>query len=116
MRAGHGEVSLSEEAARWRRSFRAEQRRHEATADALRTANRMLLGLWLRGRLRDPSDFDHSIGLDTVTDELGRIDWRLVSSRIDQLIDAKPHYAAPAGDASSPAGTRAIEWFSIDQV
>jgi len=97
------EQRLSDEAARWRRRFRE-------TRESLDEANRMLLALWLRGRLADPTDFDTYIGVDQVTDRLGRIRWQELARTVDQLLAGKPHLAAPIGNPFA-AGSQALEWF-----
>lgn len=91
------EQRFSDEAKRWRLHYRAAQ-------SALHDANRMLLGVYLRERLADPSDFAVYVDLATVTDHDGRLRWDRIAVLVDELLDAKPHLATP--DSGNPA-TRA---------
>lgn len=101
---------LSEEAARWRRQLRAEQARHSRTLSALDDANRMLLGVYLRDRLADPTDFELLVGRATVTDGEGRIVWALVDQCVAEIIASRPGLAA--GELPRRRGTSAVDWFS----
>lgn len=87
--------SLAGEAARRRKELRDEQARHEQTLGALRAANRQLLQLALRDRLRDPGDFEIFVGIDQVVDDSGRIDWVRVNGLVDTLLEMRPHLVAP---------------------
>lgn len=102
--------AVAAEAARRRHELREEQERHRRTRAVLDEANTMLLALWLRGRLVDPSDFDAWIGKGNVIDRAGRIDWVRLSASVDDLLARKPHLGAPEGNPWS-IGTTAIEWF-----
>jgi hypothetical protein len=95
---------LSAESAKWRKSFREAQ-------VVIEEQNRMLLGVWLRGRLVDPGDFHVWIRLDSVVGADGRINWSRTSMLVDELLTQKPHLGAPEGNPWA-AGTRAIDWFT----
>lgn len=94
---------LSDEAARWRKT--AQERRN-----ALEEANQMLLGVYLRERLADPSDFHLFVGIESVTDRSGRIVWTRVDTLLDELLAMKPHLATRAETPWS-RGTTAVDWF-----
>lgn len=106
------DATLAAEAARRRRELRAEEARHRETRDVLDHANQMLLGLWLRDFLTDPTDFDTWIGRAAVTDRSGRIDWSRARLLIDELLDAKPHLAAPTAAALPRPGARGLHWLT----
>lgn len=84
---------LADEAARRRKELREEQARHAVTRQALREANRTAVRLSLQGRLVEPRDFEVYVGVDTVTDDDGRIEWARVETLVDELIAQRPHLA-----------------------
>lgn len=48
----------------------------------------------LQGRLRHPEDFERFIGLATVEDGEGRIDWLVFEQRLARLLQDRPELAA----------------------
>lgn len=96
------EQRLADEAARWRKSLREEQERHEATRAVLLRTNRLLLHVFLRGRMRDPRDFDVYVGVGEVVDGSGAIVWGRVEKLLAALLEDRPHLAAPG----TPIGDR----------
>ena len=48
----------------------------------------------LQGRLRHPADFERFIGLATVLDDTGRIDWLILEQRLARLLQERPELAA----------------------
>lgn len=110
------EQRLADEAARWRKSLREEQARHDATRSVLLQANRQLLGVYLRERFRDPGDFDLLVGIDLVVDERGAIVWRRVVAFVDELLAAKPHLAATPDGLPVRGGVSAVEFFTNQPV
>ncbi len=48
----------------------------------------------LEGRLRHPDDFERFVGLTTVLDDSGRIDWLALERRLAQLLRDRPELAA----------------------
>ncbi|MGA1826997.1 hypothetical protein [Microbacterium sp.] len=101
------ERRLSEEAARWRRELRS-------TQSALADANRMLLGIYLRGRLADPTDFDIYVDADTIIDRTGRIVWARVDALLEELLSSKPYLAAPVTTDPWPRGQSALSWLTTE--
>lgn len=101
--------SLAAEAARHRHE------RNEARA-ALADANRMLLGVYLRGHLADPRDFEIYIGMSAVLDSRGAINWSLVDSLLAELLAARPHLAVRQGEPPWRRGTSAVDWFQQQTV
>ncbi|MEO2134102.1 hypothetical protein [Microbacterium sp.] len=103
------EQRLADEAARWRKSLREEQERHEATRAVLLRANRQLLHVFLQGRMRDPRDFEIYIeGLGKVLDSSGAIVWSRVEKLLATLLEDRPHLAAP-GVPPADLGSGAVE-------
>lgn len=49
---------------------------------------------FLTGRLKHPEDFDRFIGLATVEDDTGRIDWFVFEQRLARLLHDRPELAA----------------------
>lgn len=98
------ERRLSDEAARWRRSFR------EAEA-ALHEANLMLLSLFLQERMRDPRDFTDRVRLEDLVDYVGRIRWARVDALVGELLEARPDLAAPAELQSRRLG---LQWLGTE--
>lgn len=101
------EQRLSDEAARWRKSYR------EASA-ALEDANRMLLGVYLRERLTDPTDFEMYVGLAAVVDQRGAIVWTRVNTLLRELLASKPHLAAPLSADPSRSALSAVQWLATE--
>lgn len=101
------EQRLADEAARWRKSLREEQERHEVTRAVLLRTNRQLLHVFLRGRMRDPRDFEIYVeGLGKVLDSSGAIVWSRVEKLLATLLEDRPHLAAhgvPPGDPGAGA-------------
>ena len=96
--------SLSDEVARWRKSFR------EAQA-VIAEQNAMLIGVFLQEKLADPADFDIYIGASAVTDASGRIVWRRLMLLVDELLERKPHLAATPVEDPFGKAPSAVEWF-----
>ncbi|WP_139327546.1 hypothetical protein [Microbacterium sp. RURRCA19A] len=105
--SGRSEVSLASEAARRRIELR------EARA-ALEEANLMLLGVFLRDRLRDPRDFDFVGGLAAVLDRRGAIVWTRVDELLTALLQDRPHLAAPEEPGPLRRGVSALEFFTAE--
>lgn len=95
--------SLADEAARWRRSYREAR-------EVIAEQNRMLLGVVLREKLADPSDFDTYIGAEAVTDVSGRIVWRRLVLLVDELLERKPHLAATPVEDPFRRGSSPVDW------
>ena len=106
MSRGRNAEGLADEAARWRRSYR------EAQA-VISEQNRTLLGLFLRERLADPSDFETYVDLATVVDRRGAVNWVRVDLLLEELLTAKPHLALTPDDVNPfQRGLSAVEWFT----
>lgn len=101
--------SLADEAARWRRSYRAAQ-------EIIAEQNRVLLTVFLQERLADPSDFELLVGMSAVLDASGRIMWRRVEVLVDELLAQKPHLAVSPPDQPFRRGRTALEWFQQQTV
>lgn len=52
------------------------------------------VGRILAERLRHPDDFERFIGLSTIEDDEGRIDWLVFEQRLAALLRARPELAA----------------------
>lgn len=79
--------------------YRLELRRTQATLDRQSTVlaelQRLVIRGWLEGRLADPRDFDVHVGVATVLDADGRIDFRALALSVRDLVYRSPHLAAP---------------------
>lgn len=71
----------------------------------------MLLDVYLRSRLADPSDFTDRYTVDRVVGRDHRINWAHTTALVDELLAQKPHLNAP-NENPWPAGERAITWFT----
>lgn len=49
---------------------------------------------WLADRLRHPTDFERFVGLSTIEDSEGRIDWLVLEQRLARLLSERPELAA----------------------
>lgn len=76
----------------------------------------MLLGVYLRGRLRDPSDFEVFVGMSAVVGHRGAIVWERVRILVDELLAAKPHLAAAPDGLPVREGVSAVEFFTNQSV
>jgi hypothetical protein len=103
--SGRSEQSLASEAARWRKSC-------QEARSALRDANQQLLVIYLRERLADPGDFEVYVDPGRVVDHSGRIVWARVAVLVDELLEVKPHLAAPDERVSGQRGGSALQWLA----
>ncbi len=88
-------LGASREAARFRRRLR----RAEAYIAELNTfAVRVLV----QDRMHDPDDFHVFIGMDKVTTDEGRIDFRELELQVADLLRRKPHLSASRGKIGEP--------------
>lgn len=108
--SGRSDESLAAEAARRRRELREEQGRHAATREVLQVTNRLLLTVYLRERFADPNDFLMVFGVAAVVDGRGAIAWERVDVLADELLAARPHFAAPETRGDGPRAVGALQW------
>ncbi|WZH38757.1 MAG: hypothetical protein PIR02_08800 [Microbacterium enclense] len=108
--SGRTDESLAAEAARRRRELREEQDRHAVTRDVLTVTNRLLLTVYLRERLADPADFLMVVGMPV--DDRGAIVWERVDVLVDELLRARPHFAAPEPVDGRVRSLGALQWFT----
>lgn len=101
------EQRLSDEAARWRKSC-------QEARSALRDANRMLLGVYLRDQLADPADFEVYVDAASVVDRSGRIVWTRVDVLVAELLTVKPHLAAPGLVAERECRPDGLPWVGTE--
>lgn len=102
--------SLAAEAARRRRELREERDRHAVTREVLKVTNRLLLTVYLRERLADPNDFMMLVGTAAVVDERGAIAWDRVDVLVDELVTARPDFAAPEPPRDRVRSLGALQW------
>ncbi len=106
------ELSLADEAARHRRNLREEESRHAITRASLDEANRRLLAMCLREHLADPRDFELHIKMSAVVDSRGRIVWTRVGALLAELLQERPHLAAPRDALPWNQAQSTLEWFA----
>lgn len=99
---------------RLRERVRTEQARADRLARVIAEQNRMLLGVWLRGRLIDPSIFTRYVDVARCTDTDGRLLWSELDRAMDELLADHPAFATRRDDPGSHDES-AVKWFPAEE-
>ncbi|WP_067194945.1 hypothetical protein [Microbacterium sp. XT11] len=105
---------LVQENRRYRRRAQLAEGRLERLQRVVAEQNRQLLGVWLRGVLADPADFERYVNLGSVLGEDGEIVWAAVDREVERLLGERPYLATQEENPWS-RGTSAIEWFTTEE-
>jgi len=90
-----GAAELAREARNWRKKYQALKAETEALTTRLDAAQRQIVEHHLAGKIADPEDYWRTTSLDDLRDDHGDIDTEAVTTRLGELLAAKPHYAPP---------------------
>lgn len=112
--ASRDPASLVVENRKYRRRAQAAEDQVIRLREVVAEQDRMLLGVWLRGVLADPSDFWRYVDPATVTGDMGELAWAAVDRELDRLLTERP-YLATSDENPWSRGTSAVEWFETEE-
>lgn len=102
--ADSGMAEANAEAKSWRLKYRAADTRAQVAEARVEQQNRRHVERVLATRLADPTDaWANGLDLDAVLDGDGLVDDEAVLTYAEELIAAKPHYAAKLRPVGAPA-------------
>jgi len=96
-----GAAELAREARNWRKKYQSLKAETEALTTRLDNAQRQIVEHHLAGKIADPDDYWRTTTLEDLRDDTGDINPDAITTRLNDLLAAKPHYAPPRPGSSA---------------